>query len=165
MGIKSNFKKENVKKRFDAFLDEIEKEQISVLQRLGEMCVTHARSIPKEQGFEDQTGNLRSSIGYMVFVDGVAVHSFYEQIKEGSEGVKKGKALAEEIGKDQKGVCLVVTAGMNYALALESGNRKKKDGTYYSVAPRDVLTSAEHLAERELPRMLEDLITDIKLTK
>jgi hypothetical protein len=150
MAITPNFTRADVQKRFDAFLDQIERQQIKRLQKLGEMCVNHARSIPKEQGFEDQTGNLRSSIGYMVFVDGVAIHSFYNQIKEGSTGIKAGEALAKEIGgKHQQGVCLVVTAGMNYALHVESRGR-------------DVLTGAEHLAEKELPKMLEKLVSNIK---
>ena len=149
MDITPNFTRSDVQKRFDAFLAEIQKKQIERLQKLGEMCVTHARSVPKEQGFEDQTGNLRSSIGYMVFVDGVAIHSFYDQVKEGSTGMKAGETLAKKIGDEQQGVCLVVTAGMNYALYLEAKGR-------------DVLTSAEHLAERELPRMLEKLIANIE---
>lgn len=149
MGIVPNFKRADVQKRFDAFLDQIVKQQIKRAQMLGEMCVNHARSIPKEQGFEDQTGNLRSSIGYMVFVDGVAIHSFYNQVKEGATGVKAGEALAKKMGQDQKGVCLIVTAGMNYAIYLEAKGR-------------DVITGAEHLAERELPRMLEKLVTNIQ---
>jgi hypothetical protein len=149
MAIKPNFTRADVQKRFDAFLDQVQKQQIKRLQMLGEMCVTHARSISKEQGFEDQTGNLRSSIGYMVFVDGVAVHSFYNQVGGGSEGIKTGEKLAKEVGENQKGVCLVVTAGMNYALYLEAKGR-------------DVLTSAEHLAERELPKMLDKLITNVE---
>jgi hypothetical protein len=149
MGIKANFTQADIRKRFDAFLQDVEREQIEDLQRLGEKCVTHARSIPKEQGFEDQTGNLRSSIGYMVFVDGVAIHSFYKQVKEGVTGIKAGETLAKKVGEQTKGVCLVVTAGMNYALHLETKGR-------------DVLTSAEHLAERELPRMLEKLLSNIK---
>lgn len=144
-----NFTRGGVQKRFDAFLDQIVKQQIKRAKELGEMCVNHARSIPKDKGFEDQTGNLRSSIGYMVFVDGVAVHSFYNQVEEGSTGVKAGEALAKKIGQDQMGVCLVVTAGMNYALYLEAKGR-------------DVLIGAEHLAERELPRMLEKLIANIQ---
>ena len=144
-----NFAMADVQKRFGAFLDQIERRQIECLQELGEMCVTHARSVPKEQGFEDQTGNLRSSIGYMVFVDGVAVHSFYDQVKEGATGTKAGEELATKVGEETKGVCLVVTAGMNYAIYLEAKGR-------------DVLTSAEHLAERELPRMLDRLVANIK---
>jgi hypothetical protein len=150
MGITPNFTRGDVQKRFDAFLDQIVKQQIKRLQMLGEMCVNHARSIPKEQGFQDQTGNLRSSIGYMVFVDGVAVHSMFEQRKEGAQGVKAGEALAQRVGeRNPLGVCLVVTAGMNYALYVESKGR-------------DVITSAEHLAQRELPRMLEKLVSNIK---
>lgn len=149
MGIEPTFKRGDVQNRFDAFLEEIQKKQIERAQVLGEMCVTHARNVPPEQGFHDQTGNLRSSIGYMVFVDGEAVHSFYEQTKEGATGVKVGQALAKKVGKGTTGVCLVVTAGMNYALYVESKGR-------------DVIAGAEQLAKRELPRMLERLTNNIK---
>lgn len=149
MGVEAQFTTEVVRERFEAFLQEIVRRQVEALQQLGEMCVAHARSIPKEQGFEDQTGNLRSSIGYVVFVDGVAVHSLYEEVKGGSIGAKTGEALAHKVGQGTQGVCLVVTAGMNYALHVESRGR-------------DVIASAEQLAERELPRMIEQLISDIK---
>lgn len=149
MGVEAQFTTEVVRGRFEAFLQEIVRQQVEALQQLGEMCVAHARSIPKEQGFEDQTGNLRSSIGYVVFVDGVAVHSLYEEVKGGSIGAKTGEALAHKVGQGTQGVCLVVTAGMNYALHVESRGR-------------DVIASAEQLAERELPRMIEQLVSDIK---
>ena len=73
----------------------------------------------------------------------------FEQTKEGSQGVRAGEALANRVGKGTTGVCLVVTAGMNYALYVESKGY-------------NVLSSAEHIAERELPRMLENLISKIK---
>lgn len=149
MGITSNISRDDVKGRFDAFLEQIRQQQIKRLQRLGEMCVTHARNVPKEQGFQDQTGNLRSSIGYAVFEDGVAIHTMYEAIKGGSEGARKGEALANKVGSQKPGICLVVTAGMNYAIYVESKGR-------------DVITSAEHMAERELPRMLAKLVQNIK---
>lgn len=149
MGITAEFNKEDIRKRFDAFLNEIEKKKIERLILLGEMCVAHARSIPKEQGFMDQTGNLRSSIGFAVFVDGVAIHSSYGVVKGGELGTKVGMSLAERIAKDVKSTCLIVTAGMNYALHLESKGR-------------DVLASAETLAARELPKMMEELISNVK---
>jgi hypothetical protein len=146
MGIEADFSIDSVRGRFDAFLEVVEDEQIKALQYLGEMCVAHARSIPKEQGFQDRTGNLRGSIGYVVFVDGVAIHSLY---KDGASiGAKKGEALAKSVGAQKEGICLVVTAGMNYALYVESRGR-------------DVVTSAELLAKQELPRMLEQLKNDI----
>ena len=98
----------------------------------------------------DQTGNLRSSIGYIVFVDGVAVGENYVPVSGGVEGVEKGKALAKKVGSTYKnGVCMVVTAGMNYAVHVEAKGR-------------DVLTSAEHLAKQELPKILQELQTNIQ---
>lgn len=148
MGIEVKIE-DTIKQRFDDFLNEVGKMQIELLQELGELCATQARNIPPELGFTDQTGNLRSSMGYMVFVDGVAIHTAYEAVKGASKGVKEGEELAKKIGSKQSGLCLVVTAGMNYALYVEAKGR-------------DVLTSAEQLAERELPRMVEQLIKDIE---
>lgn len=151
MAIKPNFTKDDVRKRFDAFLNEIEKKQIARLQRLGEMCLVEART---NKGYMMQTGALLSSTGYKVFVDGVAIHSQFDAAS-GAEsnaaemGIKSGQSIAETIGKGTKGIALVVVAGMNYAAYVEAKGY-------------NVLSSAEHLAERELPRMLEKLISNIK---
>lgn len=151
MAIKPNFTKDDVRKRFDAFLNEIEKKQIARLQRLGEMCLVEART---NKGYMMQTGALLSSTGYEVFVDGVAIHSQFDAAS-GAEsnaaemGIKSGQSIVETIGKGTKGIALVVVAGMNYAAYVEAKGY-------------NVLSSAEHLAERELPRMLEKLISNIK---
>lgn len=151
MAIKSNFTKDDVRKRFDAFLNEIEKKQIARLQRLGEMCLVEART---NKGYMMQTGALLSSTGYEVFVDGVAIHSQFDaasgaESNAAETGIKSGQSIAETIGKGTKGIALVVVAGMNYAAYVEAKGY-------------NVLSSAEHLAERELPRMLEKLISNIK---
>lgn len=170
MGIKPQFTRDYIRKRIDAYLKEIENVQIEALADLGEKCATHARELPPEIGFHDRTGALRSSIGYSVFKDGVAVRSWFEQVDGtnndggsltgGAEGVQKGKSLAEEIGKETKGIVLVVVAGMEYAAALEAGGAwKLKSRRGY-----DVLASAELLAQRKLPGILSDFIDDIKLS-
>lgn len=151
MAIKPNFTKDDVRKRFDAFLNEIEKKQIARLQRLGEMCLVEART---NKGYMMQTGALLSSTGYEVFVDGVAIHSQFDaasgaESNAAETGIKSGQSIAETIGKGTKGIALVVVAGMNYAAYVEAKGY-------------NVLSSAEHLAERELPRMLEQLISNIK---
>lgn len=151
MAIKPNFTKDDVRKRFDAFLNEIEKKQIDRLQRLGEMCLVEART---NKGYMMQTGALLSSTGYEVFVDGVAIHSQFDaasgaESNAAETGIKSGQSIAESIGKGTKGIALVVVAGMNYAAYVEAKGY-------------NVLSSAEHLAERELPRMLEKLISNIK---
>lgn len=151
MGIKANFTNEDVKERFNAFLDMVEQKQIERLQRLGEMCLIEARS---NRGYMMQTGALLSSTGYEVFVDGVAVHTQFDaasgaESEAAERGIKTGQSVAEQVGKETKGVALVVVAGMNYAVYVEARGY-------------NVLTSAEHLAERELPGMLEKLIANIK---
>lgn len=151
MGVTPNFTKADVKKRIDAFLDMVEQKQIARLQRLGEMCLIEARN---NKGYMMQTGALLSSTGYQVFVDGVAIHSQFDaasgaESEAAARGIKTGQGIAEQIGKETKGIALVVVAGMNYAAYVEARGY-------------NVLTSAEHLAERELPKMLEKLITNIK---
>ena len=151
MGVTANFTKADVKKRIDAFLDMVEQKQIARLQRLGEMCLIEARN---NKGYMMQTGALLSSTGYQVFVDGMAIHSQFDaasgaESEAAAKGIKTGQTIAEQIGKETKGIALVVVAGMNYAAYVEARGY-------------NVLTSAEHLAERELPKMLEKLITNIK---
>lgn len=151
MGIKPNFTKDDVQKRVDAFLTGVEQMQIELMQELGDKCLTEARM---NKGYMMQTGALTSSTGYTVFVDGVAQHSVFEaasgaQSEAAARGIKAGQTLAEQVGSETKGIALVVVAGMHYALYVEAKGY-------------NVLSSAEHLAERELPRMLEQLISDIK---
>lgn len=151
MGIKANFTKNDIKKRLDAFVDMVEQKQIERLQRLGEMCLIEARN---NKGYMMQTGALLSSTGYQVFVDGVAVHTQFDAASgaesgAAAKGMKAGQTIADKVGKQTKGVALVVVAGMNYAAYVEAKGY-------------NVLASAEHLAERELPRMLEKLISSVK---
>ena len=150
MAIRPNFTRDDVQRQFDRFLETVKDKQIARLQRLGEMCLIEARN---NKGYMMQTGALLSSTGYMIFVDGVALHTQFDAASgaesyAAQEGVKSGESLAEKVGKETKGVALVVVAGMNYAAYVEA----KGD---------NVLSSAEHLAQRELPRMLEKLINNI----
>jgi hypothetical protein len=145
MGLEPTFTQAAIRSRMDKFIAVIEKRQIERLQYLGEECVKIAREIPASVGFTDQTGNLRSSIGYVVFKNGIAIHEGYQGT---SEGIQSGKSLAEKVGKSKQGVALIVTAGMNYAIYLESNGR-------------DVLTSAEIHAKQELPKMLDALKKNI----
>lgn len=150
MGIKAQFTQEQLKRRFDAFLAMVKKKQIARMQRLGEMCLIEARN---NKGYMMQTGALLSSTGYTIFVDGVVLHSQFDaasgaESNAAQNGIKAGQALAEKVGKNTKGVALVVVAGMNYAAYVEAKGY-------------NVLSSAEHLAQRELPRMLEELVQTI----
>lgn len=157
MAIKAGFTIDELRAQFGHFLDVVEEKQIQRLQKVGEQCVEKARNVPLPTGFEDQTGNLRSSIGYGIYKDGVAVvQSTFEQVtakkpNEGDvyDGAERGKAYCNSIGERTTGITLVCVAGMHYAVYVESKGR-------------DVLTSAEQFAEERLPIELEKLIENIK---
>jgi hypothetical protein len=85
---------------------------------------------------------LRSSIGFKVFVGGNAVQEDYRQVLDGSDGMAKGKALADSVGArcGEHQILLVVTAGMEYAVYVESKGRQ-------------VITSSEQMAMQEWPSM------------
>lgn len=92
------------------------------LCRVGEQCITEAR----ESGdYTDRTGNLRSSIGYAVLLDGKVIRQGQvEKTKQGDKGLSEGLAyLKERIAKARKkGAVLIITAGMNYADYVETNN-------------------------------------------
>lgn len=117
MGIRPKFTKDDIRERLDNFLIEVVKKQITQLQYLGEMCLIEARN---NKGYMMQTGALLSSTGYMIFVDGVALHTQFDaasgaESNAAQNGIKAGQGLAESVGKQTKGIALVVVAGMNYA--------------------------------------------------
>lgn len=146
MALEPKFTQAQIKSRIDNFIKVIEKRSIQRLQYLGEQCVAMARL---NGDYIDQTGNLRSSVGYVVFKNGVVIHVSFEQVGSGLSGKNEGLSVAIKAGsKYREGICLVVVAGMNYALAVESRGR-------------DVLTSTELFAKQELPRMLAELKNNI----
>lgn len=149
MGISANFNINDIDATFKALLAEVDRQLIESLTRVGEEAVKLAKMIPPERGFKDRTGNLRSSIGYVVLVDGKPVNVAFAAVKGGHAGVNEGQRLALQVGSKTEGYALVVVAGMNYAVHVESKGR-------------DVLTSAEKLAEKEVAKHLADLVTNIK---
>lgn len=144
MGIKANFSMAEVSAQLGEWENTIVDKMVQALGMLGAKCVNHARKIPKDIGFEDQTGNLRSSIGFKIFVGGNPVKENYQKVKNGDEGMANGKALADEVGErcGSKQIMLVVTAGMEYAIHVES-------------LGRDVITSSELMAEQMFPEYVK----------
>lgn len=149
MGISANFNINDIDATFKALLAEVDRQLIESLTSVGEEAVKLAKMIPPERGFKDRTGNLRSSIGYVVLVDGKPVNVAFAAVKGGHAGVNEGQRLALQVGSKTEGYALVVVAGMNYAVHVESKGR-------------DVLTSAEKFAEKEVAKELADLVTNIK---
>lgn len=109
----------------------------------GEQCLIEARD---GGTYTDQTGNLRSSIGYAVLINGQILQwACADKVKDGSEGVSEGQRFLHEciLKASKKGVRLIVTAGMNYAEYVET--------------KRVVLSKAEEMA----PGLVKSILTKL----
>ena len=147
MGIKMTTPLSEVQRIFLKEAARVERLTIRALSRLGEQCVKRVRDRAGKDSWYDQTGNLRSSVGYVIAHNGNIIrYSDFNQVKDGSEGVNEGKDLAEEIVRRfSNNYVLVVVAGMHYAEYVEARDNK------------DVLASTELWARDEVPKMLEKL--------
>lgn len=147
-----SFKLVTPKSEIDAYIDrKIEDARRAVIDRLcyiGSLCINEARD---NGDYNNPTGNLRSSIGYVVVVDGhVHEKAIVEMTKNGTEGRNEAEAFLSRLASEHKtGICLIVVAGMNYAVYVEGRGK-------------NVLTSAKLLADRLVPQMLEQLGFTIK---
>lgn len=113
--IKPNFTPAQVSKMFREKVHAIESTILENLKFIAEKFVANARS---QSTYKDQSGNLRSSIGYIITKDGKRIYSAFPG--SASTGKAKGVEVAEqEARKYPKGYALVVVAGMSYAGAVE----------------------------------------------
>ena len=108
-------------------------------------AVERARSSPE---YLNQTGNLRSSLGYTVFYQGLKVGESYKKFSgpsgDGSEGITKSRNLAENIAmkhNSESTMVGVIVAGMEYAIYLEAKGK-------------DVLTGATLILESEFKKLV-----------
>lgn len=115
------FSGDDIKRWFDHFQDRAEEEILKLLMAGGEKFVAIAR---KSGSYDDQTGNLRSSIGYVIAKDGEVIISNFKESNKGSDkstGKEKGHRVAEDISLSfSGGYILVGVAGMDYAAAVEA---------------------------------------------
>lgn len=166
-GFSAAFGKGEVHNTFAEYALRIHRAIETVMQFIGEECVRIAR----EQGtYNDITGNLRNSVGYVLVRNGdIICKNFEERVESklyestkgkgkkkktiapnnGTDGMIQGQALAEELAKRfTKGYALIVVAGMHYAHYVESLNK-------------DVLDSAERYAQQRVPKLMQMLKTQI----
>lgn len=110
-----------VERMFDYFVDRAEERIYRLLQRAGEEFVKIAR---KKGNYKDRTGNLRSSIGYVIVKDGDILTEDYEQSSEGTDkqnGIREAKRLVSELLPIYSdGWVLVGVAAMPYAVYVEA---------------------------------------------
>lgn len=145
MGLRATFTKADIRKALrENFQNKLYLIFLHGLRLVGEKAVAYARSI---NTYMDQTGNLRSSVGYIIYHDGRQLERNFRQVLEGSEGVTEGeKHATRKVPK--RGFALVVVAGMDYAVAVQAKGY-------------DVLDGAEIEAEKELERYMRSVRTQI----
>lgn len=115
----------------DQFVDRTEEKILEMLKAAGEEFVKYARESGR---YIDHTGNLRSSIGYVIVRNGSVAYSDFRKQNvgtEGNEGVEKAKRLARELAATHSdGLVLIGLAGMEYAVYVEA------------IESKDVITAA-----------------------
>ena len=93
--------------------------------------------------WNDQTGNLRSSIGYLIVQDGKQLTSDFQVYNgRGEEGMQNGMTFAQTIAAQYpRGIAVIFVAGMEYAAYVEA------------IESRVVLAGGELLAEKLFKRL------------
>jgi hypothetical protein len=146
--IKPKFTKKFVRNILDQHIIQVDRAIVSRLSYIGESFIINARA---KNTYTDQTGNLRSSIGYIVARNGKKVAgSEFESIKDGTDGSKKGRKFIKNlIYKYNTGYVLICVAGMDYAAAVESRGK-------------DVLTGSSLIAKKQLKAAFKSLKSNFK---
>lgn len=158
MAITADFSINDVIDLFNAIPDIIAEEIVRALSYLGEECVIKIRDRSAEASWYDQTGNLRSSVGYAVYQNGnISVESSFNQVKNGTVGVNEGKKTIIELATKYANneFTLVILAGMEYAEYVEAMENK------------DVLASTELWARGEVESRIQNALkrADARITK
>jgi len=105
---------EELIKKLRNYLQQSEENIISTLHRIGQEAVNWAR---ENGNYTDRTGNLRNSIGYVIFKDGQEIDSF------GNKPTQENKDVVIKLVQNkipEKGYALVVFAGMEYGIYVEA---------------------------------------------
>lgn len=141
------FKMADIKAAMEEKRKRIDEAILMRLKRIGEQFVTNAR---QKADFTDRTGNLRSSIGYVIIKDGRQLFENFEERNGGNEGVAEAKKIADEAKvKFPSGYVLIGVAGMDYAAAVESRGY-------------DVISSSAILAETALKLAVTKIQAQLK---
>ena len=130
-----------IDKKIAKEINRAENEILKKLSFIGENAVNDARG---NGDYLDDTGNLRSSVGYTILKDGETVRtSSFVRVKPKAKKAKgeSTKLLDELRTKFNTGFVLIVVAGMDYAVTVEARGR-------------NVLSSSKLLAEIMAKRLI-----------
>lgn len=144
------FSAKRIRERINNAIERRKAALIAQLFYIGEECLANARA---NHLYLNQTGNLCSSIGYCVIVDGQIVHEgeWRETAGlqgDGKEGMQKGMEYLHQLATEQptEGITFLMVAGMPYA-------------QYVEAMSLDVLDTSEQMAKAKIKSMIDRLFT------
>lgn len=138
----------------------LQQEIYRALAYLGEQSITRIRDRSGDDSWFDQTGNLRSSIGYAIYGEGrKIIESTFAIVKDGSQGAAEGKRMIDGLAaKYAETFALVVVAGMEYADAVEARDNKDVLATtelWAKAKVQEYLDKAKQRAENRIVKLLQ----------
>lgn len=138
MAVTSNFDPvrslAKLKRYFEGELKRFE----GIFTRVGEGFTNDSRLL---NTYRDRTGNLRSSVGYSIGLDGEVQTQSEKVFVAGEKGVQVGKDLGKAL-VDENGLVLAGYAGMEYGPAVEAKGY-------------DVITGPSKIALRKLKLLMK----------
>lgn len=144
------FSAKRIRERINDAIERRKAALIAQLFYIGEECLANARA---NHLYLNQTGNLCSSIGYCVIVDGQIVHEgeWRETAGlqgDGKDGMQKGMEYLHQLATEQptEGITFLMVAGMPYA-------------QYVEAMSLDVLDTSEQMAKAKIKSMIDRLFT------
>lgn len=152
MGIKADIDIKAIKEQMYREVQKNIHRVIVSLQMVGEQVVNEIRT-SHISDWTDRTGNLRSSVGYIVALDGQPINmSGFQRVdgpdrdKTSEDGSEKGRQYAQSLVEQfPKGIALIVVAGMEYASYVEAMENKT------------VLAQGELVAKQLVATMIQQL--------
>lgn len=120
-GLKGMFTLDAITDYMQSQINEAEQKMIEAFRYEGENFVNKARL---SGNYSDYTGNLRSSIGYVILKDGKVIDQNFQVEGRGYDkhtGKLQAMQFVNEISVNYpEGLVLIGVAGMSYAAAVES---------------------------------------------
>jgi hypothetical protein len=142
--MKQLFSSSDLDRWMEIFQENAQAKLIRYMKLAGEEFVKLAR---ENGSYDNQTENLRSSIGYVVTLDGKILIEDFQVVGSGQEGVAKARQLALNVAGKMGGIVLIGVAGMEYAAAVESKGF-------------EVISNSSLLAEQFLKKAIQDTFAE-----
>lgn len=135
MRLELNMSQAEINSMNNQIIKDIDRQTLGHLKQVCELAITLQRAkIRADGGYNDQTGQLRSSTGYIIYKDGQVMHEDFQLAPYGTDkapGLKEGKDLAFAQHRESEGWGIVMVAGMEYAEWVEAkGLSVIKDATH-----------------------------------